>query len=168
MGARGNADFKTAVRRVLKLPVIHAVWLGLLLNLCGFEMPQIMGKYWNYATGAWVFIGMMLIGVALSKQAKLVPDWRLMAWMFAPKFILWPLAGFGIIAADAAFFHALDADIYKMIAIFTSVPLAGNVVAFAANLDLHPERAATAVLASTLLAIVTVPGALALATLIFG
>ena len=46
-----------------------------------------------------------------------------------------------------------------MLAIFAAVPLAGNLVAYAATLKLHPERMASAVLISTILGIFTVPTA---------
>lgn len=166
-GARGHADMKGAIIKVLKLPVIHAIWLGLLVNALNLPLPSVFDRYWHYATGAWVIIGMMLIGIALSKLPKLELDMRLMRWMFAPKFILWPLAGAAIITLDHVYFHAFEKDIYGLIAIFVSVPLAGNIVAFAANLNLHPERAAGAVLISTVLGIITVPAAVLLVQSIF-
>jgi hypothetical protein len=166
-GARGHADVKGAIMKVLKLPVIYAIPLGLIVNLLNVDMPVVFDRYWNYATGAWVIIGMMLIGIALSKQERLELDGRLILWMFVPKFLVWPLVGVGIIAADHFVFHAFEPVIYSLIAIFTSVPLAGNIVAFAANLNLHPERAAGAVLVSTVLGIVTVPAAVLLTQAIF-
>lgn len=166
-GARGHADMKGAIIKVLKLPVIHAIWLGLVVNMLDLSLPSVFDRYWHYATGAWVIIGMMLIGIALSKQERLELDGRLMRWMFVPKFIFWPIAGALIIAADYFFFKSLGTVVYSLIAIFVSVPLAGNLVAFAANLNLHPERAAGAVLVSTLMGIVTVPAAVLLAKAIF-
>ena len=162
LGARGHADVKGALLKVIKLPVIHAVWLGLLANMMDFALPDIALKYWNYAVGAWVIIGMMLIGVALSKQPKLELDPKLMLWMFTPKFILWPLFGAGLIALDTLFLHNWDATVYQLLVIFCCVPLAGNLVAYASTLHLHPERTAGAVLVSTLLGIVIIPSALAL------
>lgn len=159
-GARGHGDVKQAMMKVLKLPVIHAVWIGLLLNALGAELSPVMTRYWNYATGAWVFVGMMLIGVALGKQERLELDFRLMRWLFSARFIAWPLAGAAIIAADSIYFHLFEPTIYKMIAVFSAVPLAGNLVAYATNLNLHPERAAAAVLTSTFLALFTIPLAL--------
>jgi hypothetical protein len=158
-GARGGADVKGAVMRVLKLPVIYGIALGLIANLSGFAMPDVMARYWTYASGAWVIIGMMLIGVALSKMDAFEFDWRLMRWLFTAKFLVWPLGGFAFVLYDLHVLHAFDAVIHQMILIFTAVPLAGNLVAYAATLNLHPERAATAVLASTLFGIITVPAA---------
>ncbi len=165
-GARGQADLKGAVMKVIKLPVIHGIWLGLLWNLAGWETPEVFDTYWTYAIGAWVLIGMMLIGVALSKQTKLEVDWKLFAWMFGFKFLAWPLATFGVILSDLMIFHAFTYEVHIMLAIMGTVPLAGNLVAYAATLNLHPERAATVVLASTVFAIFTVPAAVAVLNLI--
>lgn len=165
-GARGNADLKGAVMKVIKLPVIHGIWLGLLWNLAGWDTPDVFDTYWTYAIGAWVLIGMMLIGVALSKQTKLEFDWKLFGWMFGFKFLIWPLAVFGVILADLNIFHAFPYEVHVMLAIMGAVPLAGNLVAYAATLNLHPERAATVVLGSTLFAIFTVPAAVTILNLI--
>lgn len=156
-GARGNADVKGAVIKVLRLPVVHAIWVGLLANWAGFTMPQTMMTYWDYAVGAWIIIGMMLIGVALGKQDKLDIDARLIGWLYAPRFILWPLVGVLFVIADMYFFHLYGAEIYTLVMIFCSVPLAGNTVAFAADLNLYPERAAAAVLISTVMAMFFLP-----------
>jgi len=156
-GARGHADVKGALMKVVKLPVLHAVWIGLALNMLNVEPNDLFLRYWDYATGAWVIIGMMLIGIALGKQTRLEIDLRLMRWMFSAKFLAWPLFGALFIIADSMVFHAFDPIVYSMVAIFCSVPLAGNMVAFAANLNLHPERVSFAVIASTFLALFTVP-----------
>ena len=161
-GARGSATLKGAVIKVLKLPVIHGIWLGLLYNFSGLELPEVFIRYWDYSIGAWVIIGMMIIGVALSKQSKLSLDFKLLASMFTPKFILWPLFGFAIILIDLHLFNAFSREIYIMLAVISSVPLAGNLVAYAATLNLHPERAAAAVLISTIMAFITVPVAVIL------
>ena len=156
-GARGHADMKGSIIKVLKLPTIHGVWIGLLLNYMNVEPGALFLRYWNYAVGGWIIIGMMLIGVALGRQPKLELDFRLMRWLFASRFLLWPLAGAFVVGADMLVFHLFDSTIYKMISIFVAVPLAGNLVAFATNLNLHPERAAGAVLVSTILALFTIP-----------
>lgn len=156
-GARGNATLKGALIKVLKLPVVHAIWLGLIWNFSGAELPESFVRYWDYSIGAWVILGMMIIGIALSKQSKLDIDLKLLAGMFTPKFILWPIFGFGLILLDKAFFQAFGNETYTMMAVVSSVPLAGNLVAYAATLKLHPEKAAAAVLISTLLAFITVP-----------
>ena len=110
----------------------------------------------------------MIIGIALSKHSRLEIDLKLMAGTFIPKFILWPAFGFGIIFIDLTFFGAFGPEVHQMLAVICAVPMAGNLVAYAATLNLHPERAASAVLVSTLIAFLTVPGAVLLYQLISG
>lgn len=161
-GARGHADMRQSLMKVLKLPVIHAIWIGLLLNALSIAPNDLFLRYWNYATGAWIIMGMMLIGVALGKHQSLTIDLPLLRWLFSAKFIAWPLAGACVIAADILQFHLFDPMVHKMIAIMCTVPLAGNLVAYATNLNLHPERAAGVVLTSTFFALFSIPAALAL------
>ncbi len=156
-GARGNACLKGALLKVIKLPVIHAIWLGLLYNLSGLPLPKSFMRYWDYAIGAWVIIGMMIIGVALAKQKRLEVDLKLLVGMSVPKFILWPAFGFSVIVIDKLYFQAFSFEIYQMLAIFSAVPVAGNLVAYASTLNLHPEKTAATVLISTILGLITVP-----------
>lgn len=156
-GARGDADFKGAVKKVLKLPVIYAIILGFIANIMGFEPTQTMVSYWNHFLGVWIVIGMMLIGTALSKQSKIDVDRRLLVWMLVPRFIIWPLMGFILVCLDVFVFNLFPNEIYGLVIVFSSVPLAGNVVAFASNLNLYPEKAAGAVLISTILSLFTLP-----------
>lgn len=165
-GARGQATFKGAVLKVLRFPVIHAIWLGLLYNISGLPLPQTFVNYWNYSIGAWVILGMMIIGVALSKQNKLDIDWKLLFCLHVPKFIIWPMAGFAFIIIDMLYFQAFSEPVYLMLAVFTAVPLAGNLVAYAATFNLNPEKTAAAVLISTVLAFITVPTAVILVKLL--
>ncbi len=160
-GARGHADITGALKKVARLPIFYAVVAGFLFNMSGLTLPDSATRFWTYGTGAWVFLGMMLLGVALGKLPKLEIDLKLAAWMFAPKFILWPLAGFIIVAADLFLLRALPPEVHQMFLIFCTVPMAGNLVAYAATLNLHPERAAPVVLASTVFALFTIPAALA-------
>jgi len=159
-GARGHASVKGALLKVVKFPVIHAIWLGFLYNISGVELPESVVRYWNYAIGAWVLIGMMLIGVALSKQSQLEIDWKLCLNLFVPKFLVWPMMMFGVVIVDVMALGVFAPQIHQMLVILGAVPLLGNLVAYAATLKLHAEKAAAAVLISTIMAFFTVPAAI--------
>jgi predicted permease len=161
-GARGDASVKGAIMKVLKMPVIPAIALGFLYNIAGFELPEAGVRYWEYARGAWVFIGMMIIGVALSKQSKLELDMKLIVNLFTVKFLVWPAVALAFVLVDYHVLGMFTTSVHLMIMIGTSVPLAGNLVAYSATLKLHPERAAAVVLASTVFALFTVPAAVLL------
>lgn len=160
MAARGQFSIQDSVKKVLKLPVFYGVILGLVFNYLDFQLPPIFETYWTYAAGAWVLIGMMLIGVALSKTGAFVFGPRMMAHLFAVKFIIWPLSIIGLLALDHAHLGMYDEEVYIMALIYGLVPLAGNPVAYAAQLGLKSERIALAVLLSTIFALIYIPVAL--------
>lgn len=155
--ARGNFSVKDSLYKVLKMPVLHAAILAIITNNLGYKLPELGVTYWNYATGAFVILGMMMIGITLGKQKKFSVDIKLISGFFLSKFAVWPLFLFTIIAIDRQFFNFYDADIHLLLALFSAMPLIGNLVAYATENNLHPERAATAVLISTIAALVTIP-----------
>ncbi len=157
LGARGVSDVKTSLKKVIKLPVVHAVWIALLWNFFNIPLPDLFYTWWDKFTGAWVIIGMMLIGVALSKIEHLRINAKLILWLFSVRFIIWPAAIFILIMADRTILHLFNEEIYTLITIIAIVPLAGNVVAYAAQLNVRPGEAAMTVLLSTLFAMIYIP-----------
>ena len=157
LAARGHHTVRESLLKVAKLPALYALAAGLAWNFSGLALPDIAERYWTYATGTWIFIGMMLIGVALSKMQTFEFDTRLLGWLFTSKFVLWPALALAVIIADKYLFGLFSETVHGLILIMTSVPLMANLVAFAAQLNLHPEKAATAVLLSTVFALVSMP-----------
>ena len=111
-------------------------------------------------------IGVMIIGIALSKQSRLDIDFKLLGSLLIPKFIIWPLFGALFVVSDLFLFQLFGSEVHQMFLIICCVPLAGNLVAYAATLNLYPEKAAAAVLIATVMAFVTVPAAIILYRLI--
>ncbi len=157
IGARGNHPVHESVKKLIRLPALHAAWVALLFNALNVEMPDVFTTYWNYFTGAWVIIGMMLIGVGLAKVETLRPNFALIGWLFGFRFLVWPALMTGIVAADRLWFHLYDKDVHLMLTLIGIVPLAANTVAFAGHLKLPAGEAAMAVLASTLFALFFIP-----------
>ena len=163
LAVRGHHDVRESLRRAVRLPALHAVWLGLLLNACHVAMPPVLYTYWTYATGAMVFLGMMMIGVALSRLPRLEFDWRLARWMLAGKLVLWPACAAAFIFADLHLLHLFPPRAHGLLFTLSAVPSAANIIAYATQLDLHATRAAAIVLASTLFAVIYLPAILLLA-----
>ena len=157
LGARGIANVRGALLKVVKLPVVHAVYLGLLWNAFGPELPPLFYEWWDRAAGAWVIIGMMLIGVALAKIPQLRINAKLFAWLFSVRFLIWPATMILICFIDKTYTQLFDSEIYGLLLIMGIVPLPGNAVAYAATLNVRPGEAAMVVLASTIFALFYIP-----------
>lgn len=156
VGARGHHTIRESFVKVLRLPTLYALVLGLTVNIAGITMPEIFNTYWDKFAGSWTIIGMMLLGVALSKY-KLQINWTLLTSLSFTKFIIWP--GFMLLLAslDRNYLHLYDDRIYKMLLVIGCVPVAANVVAFATQLNVKPGEVAVAVLVTTLISVFYLP-----------
>lgn len=160
---RGNFTPKDSLIRVLKFPVLYAIFAGLVINALEIELPSQLDSFWSYFKGAYVVIGMMIVGCSLSRVSKLVIAPKFLALTFAGQFVLWPLIAFALIAFDQSVLGWFGPQVHKMLMIMAIVPPAANIAAFAAKLDLNPEKAATTVLIGTLFALFYIPAVLVLA-----
>jgi malate permease and related proteins len=159
IGARGNCSVKDSIIKFLKMPSLWAIILGIILNICHVDMNPsgIIYIYWQKILGAWIVIGMMMIGIALAACQSLKPDIKFCTFISVVRFILWPAVTALFIAMDYYYLHLFDSMIYFILMIFSTVPLPGSAVALSATLGLHTDKIAFAVVLSTLLATLIVP-----------
>lgn len=155
--SRGNFSVKNSLMRVIKLPTIYAFALGLLVNMAHIKLGLNYNNLMNNFRGAYSVLGMMLIGLGIGANKKLQFDIKFIAVTFFAKFAVWPLLILLIIFADKFFLHIYNQQIYEVMLLLSIVPLASNTVAFSMILKLHPEKAALAVLLSTLFALLYIP-----------
>lgn len=157
IAARGNFSVRDSLIKLLKFPSVYAISTALIVNAMDIELPEMFWTYWTHVKGCYVIIGMMIIGVVLGSMRTLVFDLKLTALVFIGKFLAIPLLGGLFIWLDKAVLHMFTTDIYHLIVLITIVPSAANVVAFSAQLNVQPEKAATTVLAGTIFALFYIP-----------
>jgi predicted permease len=106
--AKGNFSTMQSIKKVIKLPVLHAFILGLIVNLNDIQIPQMFADYSAYLKGAYVILGMMLIGMGLEKfRSDNSIDIKFISLALFVKFIIWPLVTIIFIFLDKNFFHIL-------------------------------------------------------------
>ncbi len=156
--AKGNFSTKQSIKRVLKLPVLHAFILGLIINQNNIQMPAMFYDYSAYLKGAYVILGMMLIGMGLEKfRSDNSIDIKFISLALFVKFIIWPLSTIIFIFLDKNFFHILTEEFYLVMFIFSIVPLAGNTVTVATILDVKPQKMSVTVFITTLVSLFYIP-----------
>ncbi len=155
--ARSHFGMRDAVRKLLRLPVLYACLAGLIVNISGMGVPTPLVELLQHFRGCYVIFGMMMIGLGLSSMQRLEFGTRFLPLLFLARFVCWPLLAWGLVWLDSNVLHLFDDLSHKVVIVFSVVPLAANTVAFATQLKVHPEKAATAVLLSTLLALITIP-----------
>jgi predicted permease len=155
--SRGAFDKRQSLIKLAKYPSLYAVMLGLIFNQLNIALPEQFLTYWTYFKGAYVITGMMIIGVALSKISNLVIAPQFITLSFIGKFLVWPLVTYAFIFFDQSITRFFEPQIYKLLLITAIVPPAANITAFAAQMNLKPEKAATTVLLGTVFALIYIP-----------
>lgn len=159
ISARGRYSVKDSFLRLMKLPTIYAVIAGLTINITGIELPNIVMKYWHYSAGALTILGMMMIGVSLAKIDRIRFYWSELFALFVIKYLAWPAMMTLFILLDIFVLHLFNTHIYALMIFLSVMPLFANYVAYAAENNLFPERAGSAVLLSSSFSALTIPAA---------
>ncbi|UOA09263.1 AEC family transporter [Methylobacter sp. S3L5C] len=156
--SRGSYTVSQSVKKIVGMPILYAFVLAMALRLLGVHLhPVILSGLSNFK-GAYSVLGMMVIGLTMARFTKLEVDWRFLSAALGWKYVVWPSLGFLVIHLFSAKMDNVEQSIILLMA---CVPMAGNTVVIANDLNIHPEKAATAVMASMLLAIAVVPLVLA-------
>lgn len=155
--ARGNHTRREAVVRSVRLPSIYAFLVGLSLNGLGVPMGEGAAALLVNVKGAYAILGMMMIGLGVSVAGGFRFDAKYVGLAFLGKFLVWPALVGGLVWVDYNHVHLFDPKLYPIMMLIAAVPLPANSVAFATTLRANPEKAATAVLLSTLVALFYIP-----------
>ena len=157
IAAKGEHSSRESVLKVLKMPIIYAFSLGLLAQAVQIQPNETYLELANNFNGAFIILGMMLVGIGLSEIKKIKMDLRFISFAFFSKFIVWPFIVSAIILVDSWLFGIYDQRLQQIIFILAFVPIAGNIVAYTAILKSHPEKSALAVFLTTIFALVLIP-----------
>ncbi|XOB62615.1 AEC family transporter [Campylobacterota bacterium DY0563] len=161
--AKGSFTARESIMKILKLPLLYAFIAGVTFNILGFRTPEFIVPYFENFKWAYGLLGMMMLGMGM-KGFNIHEDFdkKYIKISYFFKFIFWPAVVLAIIFVDKTFINFLNKEIYKVMFLFSIVPLAGNTVTLAVLLKAKPEKASFTVLLSTLISVVYIPVVLAL------
>ncbi len=154
LASRGKGTVKDSLKKILGIPTVYVFAFALFLRWLDVDLNDSLVSSMTGFKGAYSVLGMLVIGVTLSKVKSLEFDFKYISLSLFWKFFVWPVIGCIIVFALPIDFSHIEKSV---ILLMCSVPMAGNVVIISNDLGVHPEKAATAVMASTLLAIFSVP-----------
>lgn len=157
--ARGKHSMAESIKKLTRLPVLYAFLIGVIIQLSGLRLGAVYEGFVPNFRGAYVLLGSLLIGIALSELTKAHANINILLRSFIPKFLIWPLVVCVLIAIDKSYALVFinRSDIYQVMFLMSIVPIAANTVAYATFLKAEPERAAFTVFTSTIFAILYIP-----------
>lgn len=155
--ARGHHSITESIRKISRLPVIYAFFIGILLSYFEISLGSMVKDTFEYFRGAYSLFGMMIIGMGLATVRIHTIDLLFVSLALLGRIIVWPILIAVLIILDRTQFHFFDKSVYQVAVMMAIVPLAANLVVYATKLKVFPEKAALAVLISTLLALIYIP-----------
>lgn len=157
MIARGKHTASECLAKLVRLPALYALFAGLIFNLLQIQLPDVFVEFMKHIKGAYTVLGMMIIGLGIAGLRGFKIDFKFIGMTFLAKFVAWPLLIAFTIILDTYLFGVFNPVINQALMLLSFVPLAANLVVFASLMDIYPEKAAAAVLLSTIVSIVYIP-----------
>lgn len=155
---RASSGIKQSITRVLKMPMFWGMFFGIVASYFSYQTPQNLERFFANLTGCYATLGMILIGIGISKIKHLKFDWFFISSSFVAKFIGWPVLSLIFIFLDRHYFELFNySGYYKVIFLISIMPMAANASAIASFFNLHSENVATAVFLSTIFALFYLP-----------
>ncbi len=155
--AKSHVSPRESIAMVLKLPLLYAFILGLIANRAGFVIEGDLLEVFSYFKGAYVVLGMMIVGIALAAANIRAFDLRFTLLAFIAKFVGYPALIGGFVVLDATIFNLFTQNTHTVMMLISIVPMAANTISYAMLLKTHPEKAALTVMASTIFALLYIP-----------
>lgn len=154
---RSDCTVRESILKVLRLPAVYAFIAGLAFHVSSLTLPGGIRETILSLRGAYSVLGMMMIGLGLAGQKLTELDIKLLGFTTIGKFLVWPLVMLGIIALDIRFLHLYGTEVHRVMLLLSMVPLAANTVALSTLAGVQPQKAALAVLTSTIVALFFIP-----------
>lgn len=155
--ARSMTTFKQSILKVAKLPILNAFFLGCIMSLMGFHLPDFFDEFVKNMKGAFAILGMVVIGVALSEVNKFTIDFKFIGAAFFSKFVFYPLLVNIVILIDSFTTKYLDTNYQNAIQLLSIAPMATNTIVLSSLYKIYPHKVATSVLISFFFVLIYMP-----------
>ncbi|MDE7553670.1 AEC family transporter [Bacillus tropicus] len=149
------------IQSFLRLPVFHALVLGILFQSFTIQLPNSILLPLNQLANGFVAIALILLGAQLS-NIKLNFFHRVITWALIGRLLMGPLVAFAMI-----YLLNIDGIVAQSLFIASSFPTSRNTSTIAMEYQIEPELHAQIVLFSTLFSIITVTVVIYLSYMLF-
>lgn len=153
-GSSRLQTFATAISRAIRNPFAIAILAGVALSATGLGLPGPTERFADFLGAAAAPTALFALGLSLATR-KTEGDGMFVAGISVLKLAVHPLAVFLILTA-----MGVDLRTIVIATVIAATPVAQNVFVIATQYDTYARRMGTAILISTLCAVVTVTAVL--------
>lgn len=177
VAASGKYSFWEGVKKTLTLPILYSSIVAVGVNYfynhyfwrilnhvpdsiqenVVFPVLSSIGVMMERFTGAYSLLGMIMIGLGISKLNKIEFDLGFMALAYLAKFIIIPGMAVLFIYLNNNYFYFYDELATRVIFLMSLVPIGANTITIATQLKLDVDKVAITTVISTLLGLFYIP-----------
>jgi len=148
--ARAKLSFVEAAKRVLSMPLIYAVALGILVSATKTSLPKPLLISLKYLGDGLIPVALVTLGVQLAEQTNL-KNGAAISVAAILRLVVSPLSMFAIVKL-----LGIQPELGRVLILGASVPTAVNTALLAIELQVNPNLASAIVLVTTLTCPITV------------
>lgn len=152
---------KEIIISFLRLPVFHALIIGIIFNCFNLTLPKPMLLPLNHLADAFIAIALIVLGAQLAK-IKINFFQRVITWSLFGRLIIGPALSLALI-----YLLHIDGIVAQSLFIASSFPTSRNTSTIAMEYQVEPELHAQIVLFSTLLSSITVTTVIFISYILF-
>lgn len=150
------------VKDFLKMPIVHALILGVIMNVFDIGIPQFIRIPLDHVVGGFIAIALLTLGAQLSQIEIRTMLNKITIISCFTRLVVGPAIALGIILL-----LGLDGVVAQSLFIASSFPTSRNSSSLALEYDIESNTAAQTVLFSTIMSCITVTIVIYLSTLWF-
>ncbi|MDX9871617.1 MAG: AEC family transporter [Clostridia bacterium] len=148
--ARGNFNVKKSLISVAKMPIVHAVYIGLLWQYLHLPLPENIYSAVSMVADASIILTMLALGMQLAEIKLVKIQWDLASIGILVRLFLSPA-----IAYILTLLLPVEPMLAKVMIILGAMPSAAIMVMYSIEFDCEPQLVSSITLLSTLFSILT-------------
>nr|WP_255648183.1 AEC family transporter [Pseudalkalibacillus hwajinpoensis] len=145
-------SLKDSLLKISRMPINHAVLLGIVVKMTGFKVPEFVMQAVNLVANATIPTIMIVLGMQLASLTKGSVRWRDLSTIFSIRMIASP-----IIALFLTMILGLNPLLSSILVVLSSMPTAANTTMYSLEFNTEPQLVSYSTLLTTLASIITVP-----------
>ena len=162
-GSPNGGGVKTALKEVVKVPIVYGALLGVLFHLFGIPIGGSFMEAVSMVGNAAVPTIMIILGMQLAKISVKKLDFAPLSLSLGIRLFLSPVIAFGF-----TLILPIDDLLKQIMIVLSAMPTAANTTMYALKYDTEPQFVSSATLFSTVLSVVTLPIVLYVSRVIYG
>ncbi|PKM90848.1 MAG: AEC family transporter [Firmicutes bacterium HGW-Firmicutes-12] len=148
--AKGNFSVKKAIYSVLRMPIIHAVYVGLIWQYLNLPLPENIYNAISMVADASIPLVMLVLGMQLAEIKLLNIQWGIVSLGTVTRLLISPAIAYVI-----TLILPVEPLLAKVMIVLGAMPSAAIMVMYSIEFDCDPQLVSSITLISTILSLVT-------------